>query len=394
MRLKILNAEVYDPTPCGQQTILIEDQRILEVEAQYGDADASETLDARGLIAVPGLIDLHLHGGGGRCCMEGTAQSVLTMCNTHAQFGSTTVLPTTWTAPMEQINKAIDAVREASGMPCDATIAGVHLEGPFLSPLQAGAQAAAALKVPKQTNWRELLDRWDGIRMVGAAPELDGALELGGELQKRGIVASIAHSQAYEPELRSAVEHGFCDVTHLYSGCSTFIRKGGFRIPGVVECGLAFDELTVQVIADGRHLPPTMLKMIWKAKGTNGIELITDALDYAGCRLQEGSTYTQQNGMEVIYEEGVMKLLSREAFAGSVATTDRLLRTAVAAGIPFEDALRMLTVNPAKRIGLEKNKGCLKPGYDADIVFFDDELQVKGCLSRGRLIRWDRERNE
>lgn len=388
MRLKIVHGRVFAPENMGERAVLIENGRILDVAEHVGGFEDCETLDAMGMYVVPGFIDIHVHGGGGRCCMEGTPQSVLDMASAHAQYGTTTILPTAWTAPIAQIERTIDAVHEASEMSGPSTIAGIHLEGPFLSAEQAGAQAPEALKAPAEADWRNLLDRWKGIRMVGAAPELPGALELGDWLAGRGITASIAHSNAFEPEMRRAVEHGFSDVTHLYSGCSTFIRRNGFRVPGVVECALAWDELTVQVIADGCHLPDVMLQLIWRAKGTENMTLITDGLDCSGCELREGQSYIQQNGMEVVYEDGVMKLASRQAFAGSVATADRLLRTAARAGIPWTEALKMLTVNPAKRIGLQRAKGRLRAGYDADLVLLDDALQVAGCIARGKVNRW------
>lgn len=389
MRLIIINGDVFAPEALGDKAVLIENGKILEITDHVGDFDG-DVLDASGLRIVPGFIDIHVHGGGGRCCMEGTAESVLAMANAHARFGTTTILPTTWTAPVDEIEQAIDAVREASTLSCDATISGVHLEGPFLSAEQSGAQDPETLKAPADADWKSLIDRWGGIRMVGAAPELPGAMELGAALAKRGIVASIAHSNAFEPEMCAAAQHGFSDVTHLYSGCSTFVRRNGFRIPGVVECALAWDELTVQVIADGKHLPETMLKLIWNAKGTDKISLITDGLDFSASELEEGSVYTQQNGMDVVYENGVMKLMNRQAFAGSVATTDRLLRVAAGAGIPWTEALQMLTISPAKRIGLEKTKGRLAAGYDADMVLLDNRLEVTGVVSGGRIIRWER----
>lgn len=391
MRLKIIGGDVFAPEALGDQAALIEDGKILGLTDHAGDF-GGEVLDARGLRVVPGFIDIHVHGGGGRCCMEGTVESVLAMANAHARFGTTTILPTTWTAPIAEIEQAVDAVRQASALPCDATIAGVHLEGPFLSKAQSGAQDPETLKAPADVDWEGLIDQWNGIRMVGVAPELPGALEMGEMLAKRGIVASIAHSNAFEPEMCAAVRHGFSDVTHLYSGCSTFVRQDGFRIPGVVECALAWDELSVQVIADGKHLPKTMLKLIWNAKGTERISLITDGLDFSASELEEGSVYTQQNGMDVVYEDGVMKLMDRQAFAGSVATTDRLLRVAAGAGIPWIEALKMLSVVPAKRIGLEKTKGRLAAGYDADMVLLDDRLEVAGVISGGRIIRWERNR--
>lgn len=389
MRLKIVNARIYDPEPRPEGAILLEDGKVLAVTDACGDFFADRTLDAEGMLAVPGFVDIHVHGGGGRSVMEGAPEAVVQMANAHARFGTTSILPTAWTAPIPEIERAVDAVRAASALPCDAAIAGVHLEGPFLSPNQAGAQQPGALRTPAQGGWRELLDRWDGIRMMGVAPELEGAQALAAELERRGIVASVAHSDADEAAMRRAVEWGFRDVTHVYSGCSTFTRRGGFRVPGVVECALAWEELTVQVIADGCHLPKTMLKLIYNAKGADGIELITDGLDYAGCDLREGSRYTQLNGLDVIYEDGVMKLDGRQAFAGSVATADRLLRTMADAGVPLRDALRMLTVNPARRIRL-KNKGRIVPGGDGDVVLLDARLNVTGVVSRGRVIRWER----
>lgn len=389
MRLKIINAEIFDPQPRRERAILLENGKVRAVTDACGDFEAERILDAEGLRAVPGFVDIHVHGGGGRSVMEGTPEAVVQIANAHARFGTTSILPTAWTAPLPEIEGAIDAVRAASALPCDGTIAGIHLEGPYLSPAQAGAQQPGALRIPAQGGWRELLDRWEGIRMMGVAPELEGAQALAEELQRRGIVATVAHSNAEEADMRHAVEWGFSDVTHVYSGCSTFTRRGGFRIPGVVECALAWEALTVQVIADGCHLPKTMLKLIYNAKGADGIELITDGLDYAGCDLREGSRYTQLNGLDVIYEDGVMKLDGRQAFAGSVATADRLLRTMVSAGVPFQDALQMLTVNPARRIHLQ-DKGRIAPGKDADVVFLDERLNVAGVVSQGRVIRWER----
>ncbi len=393
MKTKIISAHIFSPEDQGEQNIYIEDNLILDITPCADGPEADCVIDASGLYAVPGFLDIHVHGGGGKCCMEGTAEAVITMANAHAQYGTTTILPTAWTAPRQDILSAIEAVKQAQKLPCDATVAGIHLEGPYLSPEQAGAQLPGALQIPAGSDWKTLAGCWDGIKMVGLAPELPGALGMAKWLSERGIVASVAHSNAFEAEMRLAVEHGFSDVTHIYSGCSTFKRENGFRIPGVVECGLACEELTVQVIADGKHLPDTMLYLIWKAKGTDKMILITDGLDFAGCHLDEGQTYIQQNGMEVVYEDGVMKLPHRQAFAGSVATADRLLRVAVNAGIPFPEALKMLTVNPAKRIGMDTHKGKLEKGYDADIVLLDKQLQVVGCISNGRIIRLEQERS-
>ena len=281
----------------------------------------------------------------------------------------------------------IDNVRQAQSIAADCTIAGVHLEGPFLSPAQSGAQSPDALALPTPEAWNRLLDRWPGgVRVMGAAPELPGAMELGQALRDRGVVASIAHSDADYAVCRQAMDNGFTDVTHLYSGCSMVHRKMGYRYGGVVEAGLLEDGLTVQVIADGKHLPPELLRLIVKCKGPERISLITDALFAAGSDLPEGTVLTQANGMQTILKDGVMKLPDRQAFAGSVATMDRLVRNMVhLAGVPLWDAVTMATTTPARVAGL-KGKGRLSPGFDADVVLLDERLQVRLVMSMGKVV--------
>lgn len=388
MRILIKNARIYKPEAAGDTAVLITDGRITALTEHTSGFKPERVIDAAGLRLVPGFIDLHLHGGGGHFVNEGTPESILAIAKTHLTHGTTTLLPTTWTAPLSELEKAIDAVAEAMSSACPFTIAGIFLEGPFLSPAQSGAQAAGALLEASKTDWAELIDRRPGVvRMMGAAPETPGALELADGLSERGIVASVAHSNADCDMMQSALHHGYSDVTHLYSCCSSVTRRRGFRVPGVVETALAMDEWTVQLIADGRHLPPQLIRLVWKAKGTEKIYLVSDALEFAGLKPAPGSIYTH-DGQKVICEDGVVKLASREAFAGSMATSDMLLRTAIDAGIPFTDALNMLTVNPAKRIGLDKTKGRVKPGYDADLVLLDEETRPLGVVSRGNIVCW------
>jgi N-acetylglucosamine-6-phosphate deacetylase len=253
--------------------------------------------------------------------------------------------------------------------------------------VQRGAQSHRHLKLPNEHDPRILLDAWDGIRMMGAAPELPGGMELGRMLARRGITASIAHSNATYDEVLDAVKSGFCDVTHLYSGCSTIVRRHGYRVPGVVEAGLLFDGLTVQVIADLKHLPVPLLQLIYRMKGVNGISLVTDGLECSASELIEGTVYTQANGVQTFYEDGVMKQMDRESFAGSVATMQQLVKNMhLCAGIPLCDAVRMATEVPARRIGLDQSKGCVAPGYDADLLLLDDALNVRYCMVGGKLL--------
>ncbi|MBQ8954355.1 MAG: amidohydrolase family protein, partial [Clostridia bacterium] len=255
-----------------------------------------------------------------------------------------------------------------------------------LSPTQGGAQSTEALLVPSKADLRALIEACSHLRMMGVAPELDGALTLGRRLNDLGVVASVAHSDAdYDTVARAALS-GFSDVTHLYSGCSSVVRRNAFRVAGVVEAGLEMESLTVQVIADGCHLPLPLLRLIYRCKGPEKMYAVTDGLEFAASHQEEGVTYVQRNGQACVYEDGVMKLPSRAAFAGSVATMSRLVRTLVKAGIPIRDAIRMATDTPARRIGAAK-KGRVAAGYDADLLLLDDSLRVSLVMAKGKIIR-------
>lgn len=346
-------------------------------------------VDGAGAYAAPGFIDLHLHGGGGVEFMNATPEEIRRGCAAHARHGTTTLLPTTLAAPPALTLRMIRAVRRAQAITTECTIAGVHLEGPFLSPAQSGAQSPDALALPAPELWDRLLDEWPGgVRLMGAAPELPGALALGDALRARGIPASIAHSDAEYETCLLAAQHGFCDVTHLYSGCSMVHRKNGYRFGGVVEAGLLENAFTVQVIADGKHLPPELLRLIVKCKGADSVSLVTDALFAAGSDVPDGTVLRQANGVETVLEDGVMKLPDRQAFAGSVATMDRLVRNMVRlAGAPLWDAVAMATATPARVAGLAGKKGSLAPGFDADIVLLDETLQVQAVMARGSFVK-------
>lgn len=346
-------------------------------------------VDGKGAYAAAGFIDIHVHGGGGVEFMNATPQQIRQGCIAHAQHGTTTILPTTLAASPLLICNMINAVKKAQSLTTECTIAGVHLEGPFLSPLQSGAQSPDALLLPNKLLLDELLSQWEGgVKIMGLAPELDGALGLGNTLRSRGILPSIAHSNADYSTCLKALEHGYSDITHIYSGCSMVHRTNGYRIGGVVETGLLENEFTVQIIADGKHLPPELLRLIVKCKGANKISLITDALFAAGSDLPNGSIITQANGMQTILEDGVMKLMDKQSFAGSVATMDSLVCNMVhLANVPIHEAVAMATSTPARVAGLASTKGTILPGYDADIVLLTKDLQVKSVMSRGIFIK-------
>ena len=241
---------------------------------------------------------------------------------------------------------------------------------------------------PEPKEYLSLLERYPEIIRMTAAPELPGGLALGRELQRRGILASIGHSNATFDEVTRAVEAGYTHITHLYSATSGVKRINAYRVAGVIESALLLDELTVEAIGDGRHLPASLLKLIYRAKGPERMALITDAMKAAG--LPEGEYFvgSPEDGQRVIVEDDVAKLPDRSAFAGSVATMARVVRTAVQlAEIPLPDAVRMASATPARIIGADRIKGSLAEGKDADLVVFDEEdIGIKLTMVEGRIV--------
>ncbi len=340
-----------------------------------------------GLYIAPGFIDIHVHGGGGHDFMDGTVEAFLGAAKLHASHGTATFLPTTLTCPDEELFHSFDILREVQK---DETYGdmfyGMHLEGPYFSSKQAGAQDPKYLKNPGKEHYGEILKKGEGIiARWSVAPELDGALELGDKLNELGICASMGHSDALYEEVLEAVKHGYTHLTHFYSGMSALTRKRGYRYPGMIESGYMIDSLLVEVICDGKHLPHSMLKYVFTAKGVEKCALITDAMRGAG--MTEGKTIlgSLENGQECYIEDGVAKMPGGEAFAGSVATTDRLVRNAIAAGASLEDAVKMMTATPASIIGI-KDRGEIVCGKRADFTVFDDEINIAAVVSGGKTI--------
>ncbi len=373
--------------------LLVRDGRIARIAPAIEPEPDDAVVDLCGDRLVPGFIDMHVHGGGGADFMDGSEGAIRTVRRTHARFGTTTLCPTTLTAPDDEISGFLAAVR--SLMRVDdrdpsggdgARIGGVHIEGPWIAPSQAGAQDPAYLRPPTVAHLERLLGSCEGVSTVTIAPELDGACECAAWLAARGALPSMGHSDATLAQVRDGVACGFRHMTHFYSAMSTVKRDRGYRIPGMVEAGYLFDEVTVETIADGRHLPHELLRLVHKVKGTERMALVTDAMRGAG--MPEG-TYrlgSLERGRDVIVEDGVARLPDRSGFAGSVCTMDRAVRTAVEAGIPLDDALRMASATPARILGMQDRRGRLRPGLDADLVRLDDSLNVLMTVVGGRVV--------
>lgn len=348
----------------------------------------SEVIDAEGDYISPGFIDMHTHGAGGADFMDGTVEAYLTAARTHAAHGTTLLYPTTLTSTDEALYDSFETYRKAVAENRDgAAFGGMHLEGPYFSPLFAGAQDPRYLRCPKREEYMEILERCPDLARWSFAPELDGASEFAAELMKRGIVASIGHTNATFGECDAAFKAGARLMTHFYSCMSTVSRRNAFRFAGTVEYGYWQDGMDVEIIADGIHVPEDLLRLLLKIKGVGKVSLVTDSMRAAG--MPEGKSILGglAGGQEVIVEDGVAKLMDRSAFAGSVATADRLVSTMVKiAGCSISDAVRMLTANPAGVMGVLDRKGTIAPGKDADVVIFDEDINVRRTIINGNII--------
>lgn len=381
------NAKVIFPDKIRDCVVVTDGGKIKDICERF-DANENDTVtDCKGLYLSPGFVDIHVHGGGNKSAMSTDYTDIVEMAEAHLKYGTTSIAPTTLAAPISQLKEAVLSIKKASEESKKANILGVHLEGPYISLQYKGAQSPESILNPEKDPPEELLDLWDKILIMGAAPECDGVLALGDKLRKRGIVASVAHSAASYEQVETAVQHGFSDVTHIYNACSSCFKTGLFRNAGVVEAGLYMDELTTQTIADLRHLPQGLLKLIYKCKGDSKMYLITDGLEFSASDIKENTVYTQENGVNVIYEDRVMKLADRSALAGSAATLSDCVRNMYKCiGIPLYSAVKMATLTPAEVCGYGKVKGKIENGYDADLIMFDDDINVKSVITNGKII--------
>lgn len=387
--IKIINGTIVTGGESFAGNVVIKDG-IIDYVGQDSPVvpEDSEVIDAKGCHVAPGFIDMHTHGAGGADFMDGTVEAYLTAARMHAIHGTTLLYPTTLTSTNELLYGSFETYVKASELNKDgAQFGGMHLEGPYFSPLYAGAQDPRYLRNPRPEEYLEILDRCPALARWSFAPELDGSEEFAAELRKRGVVASIGHTNATYGECDAAYKAGANLMTHFYSCMSTVSRRNAFRYAGTIEYGYIQDGMDIEIIADGIHVPQDLLHLLFKIKGVERISLVTDSMRAAG--MPEGPSILGglADGQEVIVEDGVAKLLDRTAFAGSVATADRLVRTMVqVAGCSIEDAVRMITENPARVMGISDRKGALKAGMDADVVIFDENVNIKSTIINGKIV--------
>jgi N-acetylglucosamine-6-phosphate deacetylase len=358
--------------------LVVEDGKIAEIREQSSRGDA---IDLRGNYLAPGFIDLHIHGALGRDTMEATAEAFRAICDYHATGGTTSLLLTTATAPVSDIVAVLKSVRGArDDLP---QIAGVHVEGPFISKTRAGAQRAEFIRDPETQLVDQLMPFADIIKIMTVAPELPGALALIARLRLHKIIVSGGHSDATDVEARAAAEYGMRHVTHTFNAMSSARRRGIYREAGLLEFALSEPDILCELIADGHHVAPTLMKMLYRAKGPRGICLVTDAT--AGAGLPTGREFSL-SGRRCVVGDGVCLLSDRSALAGSASRMIDLVRVMVnQVGVPLNEAVTMATANPARALGLD-TKGKIKTGADADLVILSRDLEVRRTLIAGERV--------
>lgn len=360
--------------------LLVEDRMITAIRA-HAHAMGEKIVDLDGNYVAPGFVDLHVHGAKSRDTMEASADAFREICDYHASGGTTSLLLTTATAPIKAIVDVVRAARDCRSS--IKQIAGIHVEGPFISKARPGAQRASLIRNPTRKTYAPLLEHSDVIKRMTLAPELPGAAALIDELRARNISVSGGHSDAWEDDARSAFEHGMRSVTHTFNCMSSARRRGTHRVAGLLEFAMSEPEIICELIADGHHVSPTLMKMLYRAKGFTGLCLVTDAT--AGAGLPDGAKFSLY-GRKCIVEAGVCLLADRSALAGSASRMIDLIRTMVTkVGVPLHEAVAMATDIPAFVIGLS-GKGQFKIGGDADLVVISPDLEVVRTFVAGEEI--------
>src|SRR5215510_10760107 len=356
--------------------VVVEHGKIAAISERSLAHRKQEVIDLNGNYLAPGFIDVHVHGALDRDTMEASAEAFRAVCDFHASGGTTSLLLTTATAPVDAIIKVLETVRDCRT--AISAVAGVHVEGPFISKAKAGVQCTEFIQDPSPAAVRQLLEHTDVLKRVTIAPELPGALEAIEVFSARGISVSGGHSDAWDEDARAAFERGMRSVTHTFNCMSSARRRGVNRVAGLLEFALSEPDISCELIADSHHVSPTLMKMLYRAKGPHGICLVTDAT--AGAGLPEGSQFALF-GRDCIVENGVCILADHSALAGSAARMIELVRMMVReVNVPLNVAIAMATENPARAIGLE-TKGRLTVGADADLVVLSPKSRVLRVFS-------------
>lgn len=382
MLTQIINGQILTPQGWLKDgSVLINDGKILEITNSDLAVIGATVIDAKGMFIVPGFISMHCHGGGGHDFTEGTTEAFKEAAAAHLKHGSTTIFPTLSSTTFENIRLAAATCDQLMAEDADTTIMGLHIEGPYLNENMAGTQWKEFMKNPDPEEYKALVESTKCIKRWDISPELPGAHDFARYMTSKGILTAITHTEAEYQEIKDAFAAGFTHAAHFYNAMPGFHKRREYKYEGTVESVYLMDDMSVEVIADGVHLPATILKLVYKVKGVEKTCLVTDSLKFAG---YTGETINDPN---YIIENGVCRWADRQTLAGSIATADVLVQTMVKkAGIPLEDAVRMASETPARLTGIADSKGTLEKGKDADIVILDNDANVRCVFTKGKEV--------
>ena len=381
--IQIVNGKVITPQGVDRQArLVLKAGRIAEITREQGGVEGAQTIDAQGAYVAPGCIDTHLHGGDGHDFTEATPEAFRAIAYAHATQGVTTLYPTLAVAPTTVFRQAIKACETVVSQPYEgARIEGLHLEGNYINPLLKGGQDERFIQLPDPAEYQELLESTRLIKRWTAAPELPGALEFARYAHSKGILVSLGHTAADYPTVKRAYEAGFTHATHFYNAMSGVHKQREYKHEGTIESVYLVPEMTVELVADGIHVPPAILRLVVAFKGVDRISLISDAMAAAACLRPEHLRLDPR----MIVEDGVCKLADHSALTGSVASGIRLIQVmAEKAEIPVADCVRVAATNPARLMGIDDRVGSIERGKAADLILFDDHFRLHSVWIGGK----------
>lgn len=345
-------------------------------------------IDCNGNYLLSGFIDIHVHGGGGCDFMDGNVESMQKAVDAHLQHGTTSICPTTMSSPMSELIDAFNVYRGfVASKKSKANLLGLHLEGPFISPKMCGAQRPDLIVPPTQQDIDILKQNADIISRISCAPEVENVVNMAKQLLEKGVQVSMGHTNATYEQAEDAVQNGFSSITHMYSATSGFHKVEQKVHIGVTQAGYGIDDLFVELIGDGCHVPKELLRLVSRFKGYDKVCLVTDAMRASGTDVKESYLGRICPENRVIIDDGVAKLPDMSFFAGSIGTMDRAFKFAVEnAGLSLSNASKITSLTPAKLLKIDHKKGSIKIGKDADFVLMDKDYTVKQVFVNGKNI--------
>jgi len=385
--MEITNAQLILPDSIERGSLCIRSGRIQKISKTSKPAakSKSESINLGGGFLAPGFVDIHIHGALGRDTMEADQNAFRTITEYHLKGGTTSLTLTTLSASQKDILKTLTAIKPFHNQSMGGSrIVGVHVEGPFINKVRAGAQNPDYCRNPTAKEWDSILKYGKLITQMTIAPELPRARTLIKALRKNGAIASGGHTDASEKDLFPALKAGLNQSTHTFNAMSGLVKKGPYRSAGMLEFALAHDDITCELITDGQHVPPVLMRMLFNAKPRDKVVIITDATKGAG--LKPGTKF-EMYGIAARVTKTSAEVADGRGLAGSTLTMIRAVQTAVEqANVPLVDAVYMATFNPARQLGRQNEFGSLAKGKRADLVWFDDRFKVRGVWLDGELL--------